>query len=83
MAGIVFFGASVSYCNSASVGAIVFFYYQRATALDVQFLFSMTHRLFLGVVFNNEGIDVVYIPRPEASETILRINIFRVNNRTS
>ena len=80
MASIVFFGASVSYYNSASVGAIVFF---RATALDVQFLFSMTHRLFLGVVFNNEGIDVVYIPRPEASETILRINIFRVNNRTS
>jgi len=26
--GIVFFGASVLYCNSASVGAIVFFYYQ-------------------------------------------------------
>jgi len=57
MASIVFFGASVSYYNSASVGAIVFFYYQPgATALDVQFLFSMTHRLFLGVVFNNEGI---------------------------
>jgi len=27
-----------------------------AGIVDVQFLFSMTHRLFLGVVFNNEGI---------------------------